>query len=477
MATLTRLKSRGQDGKPTWRVQFYDGAGRRHSVYVGAVPRKAADVWLNRIEQLSACRTAGVALDTDLAAWVGSLPKASHDKLYQAGLVDPRDGTERVSITVAQLTAAFVERSPAKPSTIRGFQQTLDSLVAFFGAATEIESVTAENADAWRVWVVKDKEGSGRRKKKRTTEDNRLSPPTVAKRVSVAKQVFRCAVRWGWLDRSPFDGLRPGSQANPARARYVPVETIRDVLDACPSVEWQLVVGLARYAGLRCPTEIGELTWGDINWEKGRLTVRAKKTEHHGGDHAVRVVPISPELRVILADGFEQAEPGAKEIVPMASRKGVNLRTHLERIIAKAGHEVWPRLFQNLRASCATDWVERYPSHVVAKWLGHSPKVAAQHYLMSRDHHFEDVVKGTPNVPAVIAAEGPNRGPACDANCDAIATRNATPQAAAPDRTEPHETPEPAATTRVAAGSSEITPVTKTGLVAGVGFEPTTSRL
>ncbi len=205
--------------------------------------------------------------------------------------------------------------------------------------------------------------------------------------------------------------------------------------------------------------------------------MRAKKTEHHGGDHAARVVPISPELRVILADGFEQAEPGEREIVPMATRKGVNLRTHMERIISKAGHEVWPRLFQNLRASCATDWVERYPSHVVAKWLGHSPKVAAQHYLMSRDHHFEDVVKGTPNVPPTPAEEGQKDAAACDANCDAIATRIATPQASAPDGTEPHETTEPAAATRVTAGSSEITPVTKTGLVAGVGFEPTTSRL
>ena len=27
-----------------------------------------------------------------------------------------------------------------------------------------------------------------------------------------------------------------------------------------------------------------------------------------------------------------------------------------------------------------------------AKWLGHSSKVAAQHSLMSRDHHFKDVV-------------------------------------------------------------------------------------
>lgn len=38
--------------------------------------------------------------------------------------------------------------------------------------------------------------------------------------------------------------------------------------------------------------------------------------------------------------------------------------------------------------------MERYPPHAVAKWLGHSPKVAAEHYLMSREHHFEDVVGG-----------------------------------------------------------------------------------
>jgi hypothetical protein len=148
--------------------------------------------------------------------------------------------------------------------------------------------------------------------------------------------------------------LRPGSQANPARARYITHETIADVLDACPSLDWKLVVALARHAGLRCPTEIGELTWADVNWEKGRLMVRSKKTEHHGGAHAVRVVPICPELRALMADAFEKAEPGAALIVPMANRKGVNLRTQRERIIAKAGHQVWPRLATPGRGRRAT---------------------------------------------------------------------------------------------------------------------------
>ena len=252
------------------------------------------------------------------------------------------------------------------------------------------------------------------------------------------------------------------------------METIQDILDACPSIEWRLLVALARLAGLRCPSEIGAVTWADVNWGKGRLTVLAKKTEHHGGSHAVRIVPSCPELRKILADAFEQAEPGATSIVPMAARNGVKLRTHLERIITKAGHETWPRLFQNLRASCETDWVEWYPAHAVAKWLGHSPKVAAEHYLMSREHHFEDVVGGGKRSDGNAGQGSPGD---CDANCDAITTRIATPQASALDGTRAHETTKPSAATRVTAGSSGITPVLETGLVGSTGFEPVTSTV
>ena len=163
--------------------------------------------------------------------------------------------------------------------------------------------------------------------------------------------------------------------------------------------------------------------------------------------------------------------------MPSAARASVNLRTHLERIITKAGHTPWPRLLQNLRASCETDWVEKYPAHVVAPWLGHSPKVAAQHYLMSREHHFEHVVNGGA-ATAATSTETPADGPlSCDAYCAAPATHLATQQASASGSAEPHKTTEPAAATRVTAGSSEVTPFIKTAKMAGVGFEPTTSRL
>jgi integrase len=73
-----------------------------------------------------------------------------------------------------------------------------------------------------------------------------------------------------------------------------PDDPTSDGLDQCPSVEWKLVVGLARLAGLHCPSEIGALTWDHVNWEKGRLTVLATKTEHHGGDQRWAGSPYLP---------------------------------------------------------------------------------------------------------------------------------------------------------------------------------------
>ena len=69
-------------------------------------------------------------------------------------------------------------------------------------------------------------------------------------------------------------------------------------------------------------------------------------------------------------------------------------RTTFMKPIARASDEPWPRLFHNMRASCATDWAEALPAHVVAKWLGHSPLVAAKHYLQTRDAHFEVAIRG-----------------------------------------------------------------------------------
>jgi integrase len=78
-----------------------------------------------------------------------------------------------------------------------------------------------------------------------------------------------------------------------------PREEAAKVLEACPDVEWQLIFALARYGGLRTPSETLALKWSDVNWEARMFTVRSPKTEHPE-DGGIRVVPIFKELRPYL---------------------------------------------------------------------------------------------------------------------------------------------------------------------------------
>ena len=275
MASLNRDK--GRSGTTLLRIQFVDGRGDRRAIRLGAVPVKVGQEVLRRVEELVATQVAGVAHSADLSAWLRDLPEDTYGKLAAVGLVAPRVAADVV--TLEHLLRSFVEKAAVKAGTLAAYTQTLDSLLAFYGPQKAITEITTEDADGWRNWIAKDKKGTV---KKRTTADNRLAPATVAKRVMVAKQAFHKAVRWGWLAKSPFADLRAGSQVNANRSHYVSAEVANDVLEACPSVEWRIVIALARYGGLRCPSEVGTVSWSDVDWAKGRLMVRSKKTEHHG---------------------------------------------------------------------------------------------------------------------------------------------------------------------------------------------------
>lgn len=51
-------------------------------------------------------------------------------------------------------------------------------------------------------------------------------------------------------------------------------------------------------------------------------------------------------------------------------------------------------MFQNLRSSCETDWLDpKMPAHVVTNWIGHSVKVQNDNYAQVHDCHFEEFNK------------------------------------------------------------------------------------
>jgi site-specific recombinase XerD len=218
----------------------------------------------------------------------------------------------------------------------------------------------------------------------------RYASATVGATIKRARQFFRAAVRARLIVESPFADVKPPPETNTARKYFVSQEDTELLIEACPNGEWRLLIALARYGGLRTPSEVQALEWSGVNWELDRFWVPSPKTERFQGK-AGRWVPIFGELRQHLEEAWERAPEGAVYVVTQGRQQGadVNLRTGLARIIKKAGLRPWPRLWQNLRASRETELAETFPVHVVCEWIGNSARVAANHYLQVTSEHFQ----------------------------------------------------------------------------------------
>jgi integrase len=103
-------------------------------------------------------------------------------------------------------------------------------------------------------------------------------------------------------------------RSDKGRLRFIDRATTQKVIDACPNAEWKLIVALARYGGLRVPSETNRLRWEMIDWDRGRITVESPKTEHIEGKEQ-RIIPLFPELRPFLLAAFEDAPAGERYVI------------------------------------------------------------------------------------------------------------------------------------------------------------------
>jgi integrase len=365
-----------------------------------------------RVQSLISTNINGATPEQDTVKWLASIADDLHAKLAKHGLVEPR-AKETLSKLASFIDGYVAGRTDLKPRTLVKFNATRTYLTEFLGADRKINSITAGDADDWRVFLIQ----------------KEMSENTVRKHVQIAKQFFTSAVRRKLIESNPFTDLKSTVRANPERFFFIARKDADAVLTACPDHQWKLLFALSRYGGLRCPSEHLGLRWGDVNWTHGRITVRSPKTEHHEGK-AERIVPLFPELRpylqAALDDLLEDFDPKEKRLSeqPLITRyrdTNTNLRTQLHRIIRKAKLTPWPKLFQNLRSTRETELAELFPIHVVCEWIGNSEAVARKHYLQVTEDHFakaignpveeaaQNAAHNTP-LPIGIGPHGPELG-------------------------------------------------------------------
>ncbi|MCA9124822.1 MAG: hypothetical protein H6822_28275 [Planctomycetaceae bacterium] len=93
-------------------------------------------------------------------------------------------------------------------------------------------------------------------------------------------------------------------------------------------------------------------------------------------------------MRSFLEAALHEAAERSAYVISLYRDTNSTLRTTLGRITERAGLELCPKLFQNLRSTRETELAEQFPMHVVCAWIGNSKAVAAKHYLQATEDRF-----------------------------------------------------------------------------------------
>lgn len=359
-----------QPGK-CWSIQFEDRDGVRRSLSLGRVPKRTAQATKIRVEDLVAAHLAGTTPEPDTSRWLATAGDRLVNKLAAIGLAQNRS-----TALLGPWIDSFLHDREADNNFARrtylSYLAPFEHLRQHLGDNKPLRSITKAEARGWRDAVAKLPGRNG----------EPLGENTVRKYVSKVRTLINAAIADELIDRNPFEGLPASTVEVRERQYFVTREEAAQVLGACPSLEWRLIFALCRFGGLRCPSELLVLRWGDVLWDRSRFVVDSPKT-------GLRVVPLFGELRPYLEQAFDQAEPGAEFVIGRTRDSSTNLRTTMMKIVRRAGLTPWPKLFQNLRATRATELADDFPSHVATAWLGHSEQIADKHYRQVTDDHFE----------------------------------------------------------------------------------------
>jgi integrase len=283
-------------------------------------------------------------MEADLAQWVTDLNGRMAKKLAAAGLI-PKPESKAAALGPF-LTDYVKRRIDVKPATKEVWQQVVRNLKEHFGANRELASITEGDAERFKLHLIGEK----------------LAPTTVHKRLQFARMFFRAARKHKLIAVNPFAEVTAKAVIRQDRQHFITPEDTDRLLAVC-NPTWRVIVALARFGGLRCPSEVLSLRWQDVDWEARRIVVQSPKTELHPGK-ASRTIPLFAELRPILAEAFDLAPDGAEYVVDGNHRKAANtpggwpncnLRTQFERLVKRAGLQPWPRLFHAMRASRETE--------------------------------------------------------------------------------------------------------------------------
>ena len=205
--------------------------------------------------------------------------------------------------------------------------------------------------------------------------------------VDKLKTVFNAAIDDELVKNNPLKGVATTINCNEEKQVHVSSELVRAAIEHAPDKEFGAIIALARFGGLRTPSEFRHLKHGDFYKEDGIPVFRiyCQKTAHKGKQN--RKAPVFSELQPFLKGVVSTDTVKADDFVfPAKYREcsDANIYNTMKRALKNAGIEPWPDLWRNLRASRESELLQRGGNiKDVCLWLGNTPQVVMKHYLRS----------------------------------------------------------------------------------------------
>ncbi len=265
---------------PSKGIKFYDQQRQEQRIPLGRVTNEAAQDFCRWVVKLIADKALNRTPDLQTATWLAGLSSNLRQRLAKLGLCDPPPESNSSLLLAHWLTRYLLEReSELAPNSIARIRGTIHWLTSYFDNSTTVDQITPDHAKSWRAWLAQQKAGKKSKSK--------LSEATIRLHCRNAKCIFNDAVARELITRNPFKLLK--STAIAANKNHsVSASDSELIISKCPNLQWQLLFGLTRYAGLRCHSETHHLTWQAVNWLDRTLQVYAPKTKQS------RLVPIDP---------------------------------------------------------------------------------------------------------------------------------------------------------------------------------------
>ena len=382
MASLT------SDGNDRWLIRWDN---KRKRIRLKKRSRQEAEAFRRHVEHLIECFELGTPISRETQKWLAERRDGELSQLAYYGLCEKKtyESVEYLG-GLLDLYIQDAEKRGCTPSSIESYRKVLQNLEDFFDRSRKIVWMTPEDAD--RFWDFLNKSAN-------RVRQGGLAPSTATKRMEVCREIWSFAQKHGFVNNNIFAKQRHWKfvHSNPDKHVEVSAAVVRKIIAACPDHEFKFIVALSRWAGVRVPSEVLSLRWGDILWDSGagKMWIHSQKTKRYAGKEK-RLVPIFPEVRPHLQHLWDSAKEGEEKIIvrhryydkKTGMPRNVDYSERLKRYCHLAGVLPWVKPWTNMRSTRETELKNEFGLETACNWIGNTPKVAREHYLQVTEDEF-----------------------------------------------------------------------------------------